>query len=255
MSKEPQSEPCPGLTARPLYQQVKDYIQERIKSGDWPPETRIPSENQLVETLGVSRMTINRALRELSEAGLLTRLQGVGTYVAPRKPVSALLEIRSIADEIKKAGGRHTSTVHLLREEKASPVLAARMELAPGARVFHAILVHADGGLPIQLADRYVNPAVAPDFMKQDFTRTTPNEYLVSVAPPTEVEHVIEAVLPDQRTRRLLAINRHEPCLVLHRKTWVGKTVATSSRFFYPGSRYRLGGRFKPADNSHRVIT
>ncbi len=244
-----------ALTARPLYKQVKDYIEQRVKSGDWPPETRIPSENELVKTLGVSRMTINRALRELSNAGLLIRLQGVGTYVAPRKPVSALLEIRSIADEIEMAGGRHTSTVHLLQAEKASPVLAARMEIAPGSRVFHAILVHADRDVPIQLADRYVNPAVAPDFLKQDFTRTTPNEYLVSICPPTEVEHIIEAVLPDQRTGRLLAINRHEPCLVLHRKTWVGNTVATSSRFFYPGSRYRLGGRFKPASDSHRVIT
>ena len=243
------------LTARPLYQQVKDYIEDRIKSGQWPPESRIPSENELVKSLGVSRMTVNRALRELTDAGYLVRLQGVGTYVAPRKPVSALLEIRSIADEIKQAGGQHTSTVHLLREEKASPVLAAKMELAPGSRVFHAILVHADGGVPIQLADRYVNPAVAPDFLEQDFTLVTPNEYLVGVAPATEVEHVIEAVLPDQRTQRLLAINRHEPCLVLHRKTWVGKTVATSSRFFYPGSRYRLGGRFKPASETHRIIT
>ncbi len=255
MGKELRADSPPGLTARPLYQQVKDYIEDRIKSGKWPPEARIPSENELVRTLGVSRMTINRALRELSEAGLLIRLQGVGTYVAPRKPVSALLEIRSIADEIRQAGGRHDSTVHLLREEKASPALAAGMELPPGSRVFHAVLVHSDGGVPIQLADRYVNPAVAPDFLKQDFTRITPNEYLVSVSPATEVEHVIEAVLPDQRTRRLLAINRHEPCLVLHRKTWIGKTVATSSRFFYPGSRYRLGGRFKPAYDSHRVLT
>lgn len=243
------------LSARPLYQQVKDFIEKRIKAGDWLPDTKIPSENELVKTLGVSRMTVNRALRELSNAGYLIRLQGVGTYVAPRKPISALLEIRSIADEIRQSGGSHGSKVYLLREEKASPVLAARLELPTGSRVFHAVLVHCDGTIPIQLADRYVNPAIAPDFLKQDFTRITPNEYLVSVSPATEVEHVIEAVLPDTRTRRLLKISADQPCLVLHRKTWVGKTVATSSRFTYPGSRYRLGGRFKPESDSHRIIT
>ena len=49
-----------------LYQQVKAHILEKIESGQWPPDTKIPSENQLVKTLKVSRMTVNRALRELS---------------------------------------------------------------------------------------------------------------------------------------------------------------------------------------------
>ena len=93
----------------PLYQQVKTYIEARIASGQWPPEMKIPSENELVASLGVSRMTVNRALRELAALGHLVRVQGVGTFVATPKPQSALLEIRSIADEIRARGGRHTS--------------------------------------------------------------------------------------------------------------------------------------------------
>jgi len=245
-----------GISSRrpnPLYQQVKDYILTRIKSGEWPPETRVPSENEIVESLRVSRMTVNRALRELTAEGHLVRLQGVGTFVAPQKAQSALMEIRNIADEIRETGGIHSSRVHLLKEESASPYLAEAMELSEGASVFHAILVHCQNGTPIQLADRHVNPTVAPAFLKQDFTARTPSEYLLSIAPITEVEHVIEAMMPDQSTQALLEIDHNEPCLLLFRKTWTRGVVATYNRLIYPGSRYRLGGRFKPPSRFHRI--
>ncbi len=245
----------PPVEPQPLYLRVKHYIETRIRSGAWPPETRIPSENELVASLGVSRMTVNRALRELSAAGYLVRLQGVGTYVAAPKPQSALLEIRSIAHEIESRGGIHSSVVHLLQAEKADEGLAAAMQIRPGAEVYHAVLVHMENGSPVQLADRFVNPSVAPGFLDQDFTRTTPNAYLVGVAPISEVEHIIEAILPDRRVRSLLQIGAGEPCLLLHRKTWANAAVATVSRFYYPGSRFRLGGRFKPGSPAHKMIS
>ena len=199
----------------PLYRQVKAYIMERIESGEWPPETRVPSENELVETMGVSRMTANRALRELTDAGRLVRIQGVGTFVAPRIPQGALLEIKSISEEIADWGGVHGCKVMLLKEEKADRDLAKAMGLEKGARVFHSILVHDDNGRPVQYSDRYVNPAVAPDYLDQDYTKVTPNQYLLSVAPVQEAEHVIEASLPDKNTQKLLDIGPTEPCLVL----------------------------------------
>jgi GntR family histidine utilization transcriptional repressor len=244
-----------GNSPQPLYLQVKQVIADKVQSGLWPPETRIPSENALVEALGVSRMTINRALRELAAEGALVRLQGVGTYVARPRPQFALLEIRSIAYEIESRGGKHSSQVHLLQEEPATPETALALMLPAGAAVYHALLVHFDGDRPVQVADRYVNPAIAPEFLLQDFTAVTPNEYLMKVAPVTEVEHIIEAVLPHPRIYRLLALSKAVPCLLLHRKTWVGRTVATASRFTYPGSGFRLGGRFKPISEAHRVLT
>ena len=229
----------------PLYQQVKDFIVGRIESGEWPPETRVPSEKFMVEAVGVSRMTVNRALRELTAEGRLVRLQGVGTFVARRKPQAALLEIRSIADEIAEWGGRHSAEVRLLAEEKASAELAEAMGLKPGGPVFHSIIIHRDNGLPVQYSDRYVNPAVAPRFLEQDYTTKTPSEYLMAVAPLQEVEHVIEASLPDETVQKYLEIGPDAPCLVLNRRTWSFNMVATKSRLTYPGSRYRLGGRFR----------
>jgi GntR family histidine utilization transcriptional repressor len=208
---------------------------------------KIDSENSLVETMGVSRMTVNRALRELTAEGKLLRLQGVGTFVARQKPQSELLEIRSIGREIKERGGRHSCDIHLLQQEKATPEVASEMALEANAPVYHAIMVHRDNGIPIQLADRYINPVMAPDFLKQDFTRITPSDYLMGISPAMEVEHVIEAMMPDKWSRDLLEIPRTEPCLILHRRTWVNDKVATKNRFIYPGSRHKIGSRFQPA--------
>jgi GntR family histidine utilization transcriptional repressor len=247
------SRPERDRAPRPLYQQVKDHILAKIASGRWPPDTRIPSENQLVAEMSVSRMTVNRALRELTGEGRLVRLQGVGTFVAHPKPLTTLYEIRSISEEIRQWGGRHSCDVHLLAEEKAFPELAAAMGIALGTAVFHSLIVHRDRQSPVLLDDRYVNPAAAPEYLGQDFTRITPTAYLLRTVPVTDAEHIIEALMPDKGTRSLLEMPAAEPCLVLHRQTWLGREVVTHSRFTYPGSRYRIGGRFKPLPHRNRT--
>ena len=230
----------------PLYLQVKEHIVGRITSAALQPGMRIESEAELVANLNVSRMTVNRALRELTAEGRIKRIQGRGTFVADNKPQAALLQIRSIAEEIHDRGGSYSCTVHLLQEEKAKPSVAQAMCLEPYTPIFHSIIVHKDNGVPIQLGCRYINPDIAPDFLAQDFTQITVSEYLLGIAPVTAVEHIVEALIPDPWIRDLLDINAAEPCLALHRKTWVGEKVATSSTFYSPGSRYTLGGKFTP---------
>ncbi|MDJ0948886.1 MAG: histidine utilization repressor [Alphaproteobacteria bacterium] len=243
-----------GSTAVPLYQQVKDFITARIESGDWPPGCRIPSENDIVASLGVSRMTAHRAVRELSAEGRLDRVQGVGTFVAARREPSALLEIRSIAREIAERGGSHSATVISADREAANDEAARMMQLAPEALVFHVVVVHRENGRPIQLEDRYVNPGVAPKFLDQDFTRITPSQYLTDHVTATEVEHVIEARRPEGAEYKLLEIDRYEPCLVLRRRTWSLSRVVTRVKLVHPGNLYRLGGRFKPAGAARTLV-
>ena len=245
--------PLSASAPQALYQQVKTYILDRILSGEWLPERRVPSENQLVARLGVSRMTVNRALRELASEGYLVRIHGVGTFVQERKPMMALLEVKSIAIEIVEWGGVYSCEVYLLREEKATDTIAAVMGLKLGHTVFHSVIVHKDHNQPVQLSDRFVNPAVAPEYLAQDFTRVTPNEYLTRVAPIQETEHVVEAILPDKRAQNFLKIKATEPCLLLNRRTWSFGQVATKATLLYPGSRYRIGGRFETPPDIERI--
>ncbi|KIV71947.1 Histidine utilization repressor [Pseudomonas sp. FeS53a] len=233
-----------GDAPAPLYARVKQMITQQIHSGAWPPHYRVPSESELVSELGFSRMTINRALRELTADGLLVRMQGVGTFVAEPKGQAALFEVHNIAEEIAARGHRHHCVVVSLQEEQAGPERALALDLREGQRVFHSCIVHFENDVPVQIEDRYVNPAVAPDYLAQDFTRQTPHAYLSQIAPLTEGEHVVEAILADADECRLLQIERGEPCLLIRRRTWSGRNTVTSARLLYPGSRYRLEGRF-----------
>jgi GntR family histidine utilization transcriptional repressor len=227
----------------PLYTRVKSLILGRISSGEWPEGARVPSENELVRDLGVSRMTVNRALRELQSEGVLRREQGVGSFVAEQKPQSNLLEIRNIRAEIEERGHRHDSAVIALEEVAADSGVAAALEIARGTPAFHSILLHRENGKPVQVEERHVNPGFAPDYLAQDFAATTPYAYLTGLGPLEAAEHVIEAVLPPPPVRELLEVAEGEPCLLLTRRTWSDGRVVSRARLTHPGSRYKLAGR------------
>ncbi|MBP2170509.1 GntR family histidine utilization transcriptional repressor [Erwinia toletana] len=229
----------------PIYQRVKQAIVSQISEGVWKANQRVPSESELVNRLGVSRMTINRALRELTSEGYLIRMQGVGTFVAESKGYTAMLEVHNIAEEIAQRGHRHSSKILALSEMKADPEQAAVLGLATGQSIFHSLIIHYENELPVQLEDRLVNPQMAPDYLQQDYARQTPYTYLMRVAPLTAGEHIVEAVLPDMRQRKHLALDEHEPCLLIRRQTWSDAKIVTYARLLYPGSRYKLLGRFK----------
>ena len=229
----------------PAYEQVKAWVRQHIASGEWRPGDPVPSEAALIERFGVSRMTANRALRELATEGLVTRVQGSGTRVAQLHRISSRLAIRDIHEEVSERGHEHTTRVLVAREEKADAELAGVLGLRKGAKVFHTVLVHCENGLPIQYEDRWVNPAAAPDYLRTDFTRTSPTLHLLQHAPLTEASYSIEAALPSTEEAKQLAIRRGEPCLVMKRRTVSGANVASVARLVYPGSRYSIAGEFQ----------
>lgn len=232
-----------------LYLAVKEHIRQKIQTGAWKIGDRIASEHELVAELGVSRMTAHRALRELAAEGLLQRIAGVGTFVANGKAESSLLQVASIADEIRARGHRHQSEFLLQQGEPAPPEAAALLGMRPGEWVFHLVCLHREDGVPIQLEDRYVNPAAAPHFLEQTFGVVQPGEYLLKTVPLDEVEHVVEATCATGDTATRLEIRTGDPCLVLTRRTWRGAEVVTFVRCTHPGARYRLATRFRPGSS------
>jgi GntR family histidine utilization transcriptional repressor len=214
MSPEPSA-------ATPAFRRIKEDILSRIRSGEWKEGEVIPAEVALAQAFGVSRMTVNRALRELTAEQILTRVQGSGTFVAQQKYQATLVAIRNIAEDIAARGHRHRAELHKLERVRANEAMAAPFGLPAGRTLFHSLIVHFENDLPIQLEDRWVNAALAPDYMEQDFTQTTPNAYLMRAAPLQGVEYGIEACLPPRDIAEML--------------------VAT---MWHPGGRYQFTGSF-----------
>jgi GntR family histidine utilization transcriptional repressor len=226
------------------YQTIKAHVLARIHSGQWKEGDAIPGEEALAREFGVSRMTVNRAMRELSDEQIVVRIRGSGTFVAQQKYQSTLVEIRNIADEVAARGHVHRSELHLLERCKASEALARQFGLPVRSPLFHSVVVHYENDLPIQVEDRYVNPLVAPDYLAQDFRSQTPNAYLMRVAPLQGVRFAIEARLPPKEIGELLHIDPPEPCLVLRRQTFSQGHVTTVAVMWHPASRYQFTGSF-----------
>lgn len=233
-----------------LYLAVKEHIRAKIQSGAWKVGDRITSEHELVAELGVSRMTVHRGLRELAAEGLLQRVAGVGTFVAAGKAESSLLQVANIAEEIRARGHVHRFMLLEATRKSAPLEVATALGLTPGDSVFHVVGVHLEDGIPMQLEDRYVNPKAAPGFLDQDFGLVLPGEYLLQAVPLDDVEHGVDATAATLDEAERLGLSAGSPCLVLTRRTWSRGICVTFVRCVHPGSRYRLGTRFKPGGMS-----
>lgn len=151
--------------------------------------------------------------------------------------------MRSIADEIVSRRHQHRCEVLLLEETEADLIQAEALTVAEGTRIFHSRMVHFENEVPVQIEDRCVNAAVVPDYLLQDYTTTTPHDYLSLIAPLTEGEHIVEAVQATSEECALLRILPHDPACsfaVARSKTH----IVSHARLLFPGARYRLQGHF-----------
>lgn len=249
------SRPQPGTPVPPRpaargvhapYSRVKAFLKSGLASGQWVPGDQMPSEADLVAQFAVSRMTVGRALRELQAEGLVTRVQGVGSFAAHLSRVSSTLTIHDLHDEIVARGHSHQARVVVARAEPAGAELAAQLGVGTDAQVFHTLIVHSENGVPLQCEDRYVNPACAPDYLNTDFTQTTPTQYLLAVAPLWEAQYSIEAGAPTPQEAQLLGIRTQDPCLIVVRRTINRGLPITLARLVHPGARYHISGAFQP---------
>jgi GntR family histidine utilization transcriptional repressor len=237
-------EPVPGEASPPSYRRVKDHVLRHILAGDWTVGERIPSENDLKGQLGVSRMTVHRALRELTEEGYVSRTVGAGTFVADRRTAESSIPVRDISEEARESGRRVRARVVARSRARAGPESAARLGLSRGDEIICLALVRWIGNTPIQLEERWVNAALAPDFMDQDFELDGVDESLLRSAPNARMTHEVTAVMLKGRDRTLLALGVNERCLRLTSTMTIENTVISVADLYMPSSRYALPGRF-----------
>jgi GntR family transcriptional regulator, histidine utilization repressor len=231
--------------SQPLYEAVKQHVLEHIRDGRWQPGDKIPSENELVRDLSVSRMTANRALKELSSEGYLLREHGRGTFVAPRRVRGHPLEVRSIAEDIRARGELYSMKLLCREEIEGSAEVLEQMKLSPRSKLIHLKLVHKADGIPLQLEDRYVRSSLAPELLTLDFSVISPTEYLLNKVPLHQAEHIVRADIPSKSTAAALEMSEQDAVLIIHRRTFSDGAVASIAKLYHPGSRFELSGAFE----------
>lgn len=229
---------------QPLYETVKNHVLDHIRDGSWQPGDRVPSENELVKSLSVSRMTANRALKELTQDGFLVREHGRGTFVAERRMRSHPLEIRSIREDIIARGEQYEVKVFACKQVKAKGEIATEMQMQEGDNLIYVKLVHSGDGVPKQIEDRYVRASLAPELLMMDFQSESPSRFLLDKVPLHQAEHVVRAAMPSKDDALALNMEETSPVLIIHRRTISDGQVASVATFIHPSDQFELTGTF-----------
>lgn len=236
----------------PLHERIRADIAGRILSGDWPPGHRIPFEHELMQNYGCARMTVNKALSALAEAGLIVRRRRAGSFVAMPRQDRALLEIQDFVAESVRSGLPYRHEIRSRQTGTVAPPEAERFELTVGAPVLRLSCRHWIGESPVAVEERLILTDAVPEAMTATFAETPPGSWLLGRVPWSRAEHVIRAVNADADLAADLSVPRGSACLVLDRRTWLKDTPITAVRITYPGDRHRFVARFSPAGEAAR---
>lgn len=231
----------------PLHQRIRSDIEARIRSGEWAPGHRAPTEAELLAEYGCSRMTVNKAMTALVEAGLIVRRKRAGSFVARPRVHAPVLNIPDIQSEIVARGEAYAFRLLARTVRAADRDSPEEVELAAGGKLLALDGVHDAGGRPFALERRLVALKAAPGMEAADFTHVPPGAWLLEHVAWTEAESRISAVNADADDARLLALDEGAACLVVDRRTWREGQHVTRVRQVFPGEAYDLVARFGPS--------
>jgi len=226
-----------------LYQKIRKDIETKILSGTWAPGHRIPFEKDLMAQYDCARMTVNKAIASLVDAGLIVRRRRVGSFVAQPHIQSVVLDIPDIKADILARGRSYKIKLTSQKIRKAST--EEERLLAGNGRVITLRCLHYANGRPFALEDRIINLKAVPAAEAVDFSVQPPGSWLLAHVPWTEAEHRITAINADAGIAKALDIRPQSACLALDRRTWRNKNNITRVRQVFPGDAYDLIARFK----------
>lgn len=221
-------------------------IRSKIVSGKWSPGHRIPFEMELAESYGVSRMTMNKVLSQLTREGFLERRRKLGTVVKLPNVQSAILEITDTEREITSLGLVYSYTLLKRSIRKQSEDDFPGFAFSRGTQVLDLECLHFADESPFCSEDRVINLSAVPLARDADFSIEAPSHWLLRQVPWNSARHTISAVNAAQALARRLQVNTGTACLIVHRVTEWDGTCITATRIAYPGNRHQMVAEFAP---------
>lgn len=152
----------------PLYVQLREVIRTKIEDEEYPPGTAIPSENQLMETYGLTRLSIRSALAALEYEGLLKSVQGKGVFVAGAKTKRDMDNLSGFRSTMQERGKTADTKVLIKSLRKAGPYYGHLMEIDPDENIWFVRRVDSVDGEPVALEEIYIPYRQLPNFGEVD---------------------------------------------------------------------------------------
>jgi len=228
----------------PFYYQLKEFLKEQIESGNLRPHERLPSERELEEQLGVSRMTARHALVELELEGYAYREQWRGTFVAEPKLRQGLLRLTSFTEDMEARGLRPGARVLVVEVLFGEEKLIKRLKATPDEQFVKIERVRLADGEPMALETSFLRRRFCPGIEGIDLTdrslyETLRERFGIELG---WAEQTVEAKLADEYEAEIIGVQAGTPMLLMERTTYLadGSTPIEYVRSSYRGDRYQL---------------
>lgn len=226
------------MTQNTTYRDIKADILRKITMGDWSPGASIPNEIELAANFGVARATVNRAMRELAEEGIIERKRKAGSKVRMSPLRRARFDIPLVRREIENQRQAYRYALISSSVKGAPDWLRARLNLDTTTEVLHLVCMHFADGSPYQFEDRWINLGLLPEAREANFSIAGPNEWLVAAVPFSDAEISFSAATADQTLANHLGCSPGDALFQLERSTWWQDQAVTYVRLVYrPGHR------------------
>lgn len=233
-----------GAQQKNTWQSVQAYVLERIRSGEWPAGGLIPTEQQLAVDLGCARATVNRALRELAEKGVVERRRKVGTRVSENQRRESVVQIPTLRREIEASGAVYGhQRLEIVDPAEPAPYISRAMLLAGGEHLIYCHSRFTADGAPYCCESRWINASVAPGLDCERLGETSATDFVNLNIAVTRGTLSICAAPADGKCADVLGVPHGSPLLVIERVLWDQSAAITLSRqHFLPD--YRLTSEF-----------
>jgi len=233
----------------PRYHQLKEILQQRIRSGEFQPGDQFPTEERLCQEYELSRGTVRRAINILVDEVWLRREQGRGTFVTPPSLTPVFFRLADFAEDMRARGLEPSTRVLKLHVLPASEEIAARLELTPGEEVIESARLRLANGRPMAYEVRYLAYRLCPQLLEEDLEQESVHSLLIDKynIPLIRACHTVEARVLSEEEARLLEVEPGSAGFFVDRVTYTTHDrPVTWYRTLYRGDEYRFTAEFQP---------
>lgn len=227
----------------PYYQQLYQILRREISGGRWQPGDRLPSETELIDEYEVSRITVRQALDRLVNEGWVYRRRGLGTFVAAPTIEQGLTRIISFTEDMQRRGLKPCTKVLDSRLEAATPAIAEKLGVEPGAELAVLERLRLADGEPMSIEVSHLVHRLCPGILSGDYANTPLHEalqqqYGIRLARATQE---IRAVRADKATAGQLTVARGAPVFSIERVSYTATDLPVEFlQLTHRGDRYVL---------------
>lgn len=232
----------------PLYEQLKNIIEEQIISGNWKAGTQIPSEKELAEMYKVSRITVRQAIALAERSQLVEKVQGLGTFVSKKMIYQPLESITSFQSTIEQLGLIASTKLFKTSTITSNFQLSKILDMNIMDKILNIQLIGYGDNTPVVFYNSFFPYEVglkaknfSEEMANQEKPFSTMDFYENSMEfKPTHVEQTFEAMISDTELANILEIPEGFPLLKVTSIVYKDKAPLEFKEAYYKGDLYKF---------------